>query len=456
MAKTIIIVGGGISGLALLHYLSQRYGQHPDIHIRLLEKEGRAGGTIQTMDAHGCLFETGPNGFLDSKERTLELVRELGLGGEIVKAEEQSKIRYISTRGSLYALPSGPRSFLAFPPLTVLDKVRVLGEILVPRGCDPDESVYAFGQRRLGERFAQIFLDPMISGIYGGDAGRINLRAAFPRIYQLEQEFGSLFKAMIGLKKQKRAGQTSSAGMPTGTLTSFLHGQTRFVEALTRRYEKNICFRQDVTAVSHHPGHFIVHAGGKQHEADELFLSVPAYRAADILKGISPALAADLSRVEYAPIAVVGLVFPLCVFPKPPRGFGYVIPSGEKKEVLGVLFESNIFPQRCPEGQILFRVMVGGARHPDILKRSQEDIIRLAADEVRAAFSVTANPLQTMFAAWPKAIPQYTRDYFDIQNGLEKQLKNWSRLRLVANYRGGVSLNDCIESAYRAAQQSCV
>lgn len=456
MSKTIIIVGGGISGLTLLHYLSQRYAQRPDVNIRLLEKEDRAGGTIRTMDVHGCLFETGPNGFLDSKERTLELVRELGLGGEIVKDEEQSKIRYISVRGSLYALPSGPKSFLTFPPLTVFDKVRVLGEFFVPKGLDPDESVYAFGQRRLGGRFAQLFLDPMISGIYGGDAGRINLRAAFPRIYQLEHEFGSLFKAMIGLKKQRKAGQAASAGMPMGTLTSFRQGQTRLVEALTRRYERNINFHQDVTAVSHHPGRFIVHAGGKQHEADELFVSVPAYRAADILKGISPALAADLSRVEYAPIAVVGLVFSLSAFNDPPRGFGYVIPSGEKKEVLGVLFESNIFPKRCPEGQILFRVMVGGARHPDVLRKSQEEIIRLAADEVQKTFSVTAGSLQTMFAAWPKAIPQYTRNYFDIENSLEEQLKNWSRLHLVANYRGGVSLNDCIENAYQAAQKSCL
>jgi oxygen-dependent protoporphyrinogen oxidase len=456
MSKTIMIIGGGISGLALLHYLSQRHAQRPDINIRLLEKEGRAGGTIQTRNVDGCLFETGPNGFLDSKQRTLYLVEDLGLSAEIVKAGEHAKIRCISVRDSLYALPSSPKSFLTFPPLNPLDKLRVLCEVFVPRGIDPDESVYAFGKRRLGERFSRLFLDPMISGIYGGDAGRINLRAAFPRIYQLEQEFGSLFKAMIGLKKQKKAGQATSAGMPMGTLTSFRLGQTRFVEALTRRYEKNICFHQEVKTVYHRQGRFIISSGDNQYEADDLFVSMPAYRAADILQGISPPLAEELNRVEYAPIAVVGLVFPLSIFRNPPKGFGYVIPSTEKKEVLGVLFESNIFPERCPDGQILFRVMAGGARHPGIVEKSQEEIVRLAVHEVQKTFSIASDPLQTMFAAWPKAIPQYTRNYFDIQNGLDEKLKNWSRLHLVANYRGGVSLNDCIENAYQAAQKSCL
>lgn len=483
MSKTIMIIGGGISGLALLHYLSQRHARRPDINIRLLEKEGRAGGTIRTVDAHGCLFETGPNGFLDSKQRTLDFVEDLGLSAEIVKAGAQSKIRYISVGDSLHALPSGPKSFLTFPPLTLFDKLRVLGEVFVPKGLDPDESVYAFGKRRLGEKFARIFLDPMISGIYGGDADRINLRAAFPRIYQLEQEFGSLFKAMMGLRKQKKTRRVASTrapdlnqdrfravhrirkdgmsprgstGMPMGTLTSFRQGQTRFVDALARRYETNIRFRQEVKTVSHHQGRFIISSGDQQHEADELFISTPAYHAADILQEISPPLAEELNRVEYAPIAVVGLVFSLSVFQNPPKGFGYVIPSSEKKDVLGVLFESNIFPERCPDGRILFRVMAGGARHPGILEKSQEEIVRLAAHEVQKTFLIAADPLRTMFAAWPKAIPQYTRNYFDIQNGLDEELKNWNRLHLVANYRGGVSLNDCIENAYQAAQKSCL
>ena len=249
MKKQIVIVGGGISGLTLLHYLKQNHG---NADIVLLEKNDHLGGTIQSLKRQRCLFETGPNGFLDSKPRTLEFIKELGLEDSLIRADEVSKVRYISANNALHPLPTDPRSFLSSKLLNPLEKVRILGEFFVPRGKDPDETVYDFGKRRLGEGFSQVFLDPMVSGVFGGDAQKTNLKAAFPRIHQLEQEYGSLFKAMIKIRKTKKAeekNENKAMGSPTGTLTSLRAGLSQIIEAIENRYSGSICFNSQVETV---------------------------------------------------------------------------------------------------------------------------------------------------------------------------------------------------------------
>lgn len=454
MSQDIIIIGGGISGLATLHYLKQKYAQRADVDILLLEKSAVPGGKIHSVVRGGRLFESGPNGFLDSKPRTLALVEELGLSAELVQAEEASNIRYVAIGDALHAFPMNPAGFFAFKPLGWQDKARVLGEIFVPKGHDPSESVHAFGARRFGKKFADIFLDPMVNGIYGGDAREVVLKAAFGRIYELEQTYGSLFRAMAALKKQKKNKEEGADGMPKGTLTSFRGGQGQLVEALTKRYPVHIRFNQEVKTVAFAQGQFTVRTAETRYEADELFISAPAYEAADMAREMSPAIASDLDKIRYAPMAVAGLVFPRRAFERQPSGFGYLIPSSEGKEVLGVLFESNIFPGRCGREEILLRIMIGGARYPDILSKSREALTALALREVQTTLKTGASPIETFFVQWPQAIPQYDRAYVEAERRLEEELKKWQGLYLVANYRKGVSLNDCVESAHQSARCS--
>ena len=165
---------------------------------------------------------------------------------------------------------------------------------------------------------------------------------------------------------------------------------------------------------------------------------------------MSPVLGKELEKIRYSPMAVVGLVFQRDAFACPPEGFGYLIPSSEGKQVLGVLFESNIFSGRCGKDEILLRIMAGGARHPEILKKSREELIALALKEVQTTLGTSAQPVETFFVQWPKAIPQYDRAYVEAERELEEELKKWPGLYLVANYRKGVSLNDCIENAWQA------
>lgn len=454
MSKQIVIIGAGISGLATLHYLKKKYAARPEVAILLFEQSTVPGGTIQSVTRGNYLFETGPNGFLDSsqrepngKPRTLEFVAELGLVGEMVKAGRDVQIRYIRFNNVLYPFPMSPGSFFGFRPMRLREKLRVFAEPFVARGTDPDESVYDFGARRLGEKFSQFFLDPMVSGIYGGDARATVLKAAFGRIHELEQRYGSLFKAMMKLRK---------GGMPKGTLISFHRGQAQLTDALARCYKEDIRFNEEVKNVTRVSGRFAVVTAAARHEADEVFVCAPAYQAGAMVREMSPVMARELEKIRYSPMAVIGLVFPRKAFASPPKGFGYLIPSSEGKEVLGVLFESNIFPGRCGKEEILLRIMVGGARHPDILSKSREALTALVLKEVQATLKTDASPIETFFVQWPRAIPQYDRAYIEAERGLEEELKKWKGLYLVANYRKGVSLNDCIENAYQAAQGSFV
>lgn len=451
MSKTILIIGGGISGLSLLHYLKCKYRGREDIGILLLEKNDRLGGTIHSMRKNGYLFEAGPNGFLDSKSTTLELIRELGLAQELLRANDEAKTRYICVRDNLYPVPASPKDFLTSPLLNPLDKLRVLAEVFVPRGGDPGENVYEFGKRRLGQKFADLFLDCLVKGIFGGDARRINLKAAFPRMYELENQYGSLFKAMAKLKKGRTANPNSTAGMPQGQLTSFRQGTGQLIEALGSRYQEAIHLNQDVRTISYEGERFVIHAGDASYRADELFLSTPAYQAASLLKNISPGIAAALEKIDYAPIAVVGLVFALSAFKTRPKGFGYLIPSTEQREVLGVLFDSNIFAGRCPSDQILFRVMMGGAQHREVLKMSDEELLAVAVRELKLRFSPSEECKDTFFVRWPRAIPQYDLNYPSVKENLMSQLKQRPHLHLAANYLNGISMNDCIENAYQSA-----
>jgi len=461
MSKNIVIIGGGISGLALLHYAKQRCVHHKDIQVTLLEKNDYLGGTIRSLKKKECLFETGPNGFLDSKPRTLEFVKDLGLERSLLTANEESRIRHLSVKNKLHPLPTTPQSFLFFKPLNPFQKLRVLWEFFVPKGDNPKESVYDFGKRRLGEKFSKVFLDPMVSGIYGGDAQKANLKAVFPRIYALEQAYGSLFKALIQIRKIRKAEEKNgkpgddTMGGPAGTLTSFHGGVSQLIEALGERYKENICLNWDAESVFRQKDQYrIVSADGRKYVADELFICAPAYSAGPMVKNVNAKMCEILEKIHYAPIAVVGLVFPLGCFKNRPKGYGYLIPSSEKKETLGVLFESNIFPERCPEDQILLRVMIGGARHPEVVNKTREELIGLALNEIESSLGMPKgqNLEECFFICWNKAIPQYDNVYCEDLPVLEGQLQKTPGLHLVANYLKGVSLNDCIENAYQAAQ----
>ncbi|MFA5060047.1 MAG: protoporphyrinogen oxidase [Candidatus Omnitrophota bacterium] len=451
MAK-ICIIGGGISGLAVLHYLKQKYASRADIDIQLLEKNDTLGGTIKSIRHDDVLFETGPNGFLSSKPRTLEFIKELGLSDELVSADKQSEERFLLSKGKLHALPKNPATFLKFKLLSSLEKLRIPLEYFIAKGADPVESVYDFGKRRLGKRFAQVFLDPMCAGIFGGEAQNLNLKLAFPRIYEIEQTYGSLIKGMIALKKKKSEKHYNVE--PKGTLTSFRRGMSQLIEVLSARYQNSIVTGCEIDFINKVGGSFVIRAKNQNLLADEVYMSVPAAAAAKMANSLSPSLAGSLRCVFYAPMTVAGLVYRRSDFEILPFGFGYLTSSLERRDILGVLFDSNIFPNRAGSEYFSCRVMMGGARNPSMISESKEKLLNLAKEEIKNILKVRQEPVKEFFASFPSAIPQYDKAYVQVRENIINESLKISRLHLAANYLGGISLNDCVENAYQTVQQS--
>ena len=456
MSKQIIVIGGGISGLSVLHGLQKKYVGREDIQIRLVEKDDHVGGTAHTERHENWLFEWGPSGFLDNSPATLSLAKDLGLEKDIIQSNGQAKRRFICLKEHLHELPSSPFGLFGFKPLSVLDKIRLFGELFVPKGRVENETLYNFAARRFGENAAKYLFDPMAAGIFGGDAKHLTVKEAFPKIFDLEQKYGSLIKGMMKLggqrKKLERAGGKGAAIQ--GQLLSFKGGMGQICEQIWHRYRENIQLGEEAVRIDRVGEGYSVETKKIKYFADEVYVCVPAYVASKIIKSLNTVLAEFLEKVHYVPVAVIGLVYHKSNLSSIPGGFGYLTPSSEKTATLGVLFPGNVFSGRVDEDHFLFHVMLGGTRAMDMAHREKEEIILLAKNEVERVFSLRGEPAHVFRKIWAKAIPQYDQDYALAKEGFLYALEKFPNFHLVANYLGGVSFNQCVENAGNAAEGS--
>ena len=450
IGKDIVIIGGGISGLATLHYLKKRFQKNPDVKVTLLEKEESCGGTIQSQQNKRFIFETGPNGFLDNRQTTREFVEELDLSSSLIHADDTSKIRYLYCQNKLHRVPSDLTSFFQFPLLSAGDKARILGEFFLPKIHNPQETIYDFGVRRFGKRFTEHMLDPIATGIFAGDIQKLVLKSAFPRIHALEHDYGSL---VLGMVRMRRALKKKAKGrkLSKGVLTSFKNGMGELIQTLADRYSESILTQQEIIQIQKQKDQYTIQTHDATYNADALFVCTPANAAAELLQKTHPAIYDPLRSIHYASLAVVGLLFDKNTC-KIPEGFGYLTPSAENHEVLGVLFESQIFPQRFDENHVFLRIMLGGVHHPQTVEETEEELIDVCRKEIKTTLGIDVPPIDVAIKIWKKGIPQYDQEHFMAQNLIPMELERSQNLCLVANYLGGVSLNDCIINAQKAAQ----
>jgi len=413
--KRVAIIGGGISGLTALHYLKQRFPR--DVEVTLFEREPAVGGTIRTLSGHGCLFETGPNGFMGDQPSTLQLIEELGLTGELVEADATAQRRYIQAGGKLHPLPVKPGRLLKTSLLSAADKWAMVKGVF-KNNISTDQSIYEYVARRFSPNVAEYLADPFITGIYAGDIKRLHLASVFPKLGKRDKKRG---------KGQKR-------------MFSFKRGMGQLIETLQARHQPHIRTATEVVSLD-------------DIKADAVIVAVPAYAAGKIVAGSNPSLAALLEEVPYAPVAVAGLVFAADAFRQMPDGFGYLVPSKEGKDILGVLIESNVYPGRGAPGQVMLRVMLGGRRHPAVVNDSPENILAKAIKEIDSVYGLKADPVQTFVKSWPRGIPQYELGYPRLRENIAEELRKTPHVHLCANYLDGISFNDCVNNAKSIALQ---
>lgn len=446
----IVIVGGGISGLSLAYLL---HTQKPSLDIIVLEAEERFGGKIWTDKTEGFLCEAGVNGFLNNKPKTLELAAVLSLSP--LRSNDAARKRFIFSEGRLHPLPESPPAFFKSDLLSLWGRLRILYEIFARRGRKEDESLADFGRRRLGREAFEKLIDPMASGIYAGDPEALSLRSCFPRIHQLETEYGSLIRALLRLQvKAKKEGRSGPGPGPGGVLTSFYDGMETFVLALKASLGMRVRSCSKVVSLTGKRDRFTLSLeDGSSVESDCVVMATPAHASSEILRDFDQALSRSLSEIPYPAVSVVCLGYKKEKIGRSLDGFGFLVPFREGRRILGTLWDSSIFPNRAPEGYVLLRTMLGGARASHLAIQGEKMIVDTVSAEMGDIMGVKAQPDFTRVYVHEKAIPQYTLGHQGRLETMERLLARYKGLFLAGNSYRGISVNDCIENSYRLADQ---
>ena len=447
-----IIVGAGISGLATAHALLER---QPNIELRVIESADRPGGKIWSEKTpEGYLCEWGVNAFLDSKPKTLELARSLNLSP--VTSYDASRHRFVYSNNQLRELPSSPPAFLKSDLVSWSGKLRIGMETLVPRASKAEETLKEFAIRRLGREAFEKLIDPMASGVFAGDPEKMSVNSCFPRIKEIEAEYRSLILGLIKLqiKASKEGKKDKPQAGPSGKLTSFYNGMSELSDAIAEKLGDRLQLSTGVESLTREGDRYTLHlSDGKREEAERVILAAPAYAQSSILQQLAPEISQLLSQLYYPPLAICCFGYPQNKIKHDLNGFGFLVPSRENKKILGTLWDVSIFPNRAPDGKVLLRTMVGGARAADYAVEDQAKLADMVCGELTTIMGIDTTPDFIKVYRHAKSIPQYTLGHANRLATIEQLLLKHPNLILTGNAFKGVALNDCVANAYQIAEQ---
>lgn len=460
--QQIIVIGGGLSGLATAYQIQQQaQAQNLAVNVKVIEKEARFGGKAWSRQESGYLCEWGPNGFLTNKPQTLELCQSLGITGQLLPSNDNARKRFVFSRGKLHKLPHNQIEFLTNSLISFKGKLRIAAEFFVPqRHASSDETLADFTRRRLGDEALNKLIAPMAGGIFAGDPEQMSLQACFPRIYELEQGYGGLLKAMLRLTRQhnrdKKAGKVvASPSGPGGVLTSFSGGIQELISALSDAIGRdNLIQTAAVNKISQlQNGQWQVTAGNEVYAADKIVCAAPAFASAEMLHDLDANLANSLQQINYAPLIVVCLGYAQAQINADLNGFGYLFARGEDEALLGTLWDSSIFAARAPDGKVLLRSMLGGASHPQVMNLADQQIQQLVQKSLETTLGIRAVPELVKIYRHAQAIPAYALCHKDLVAKIMEQASHHPGLFITGNAYTGVGINDCVASAVATAKQ---
>ncbi|MBI2408643.1 MAG: protoporphyrinogen oxidase [Gemmatimonadetes bacterium] len=446
--KRLVVVGGGMAGLAAA-WTARR---HPaaaagGLDVLLLESGPQVGGKAQSVEADGWLVESGPSGFLAGRPELTQLIADAGLADDAVPANANAKRRFVYRAGKLREIVPNPVGFARAGILSPRGLLRLLAEPFLPaRREGTEETVWEFTARRLGAEVADRLIMPMTLGIHAGDAKRLSLPAAFPRMAALEREYGGLIRGLSA-----KRGNTSAGG-----LTSFRGGMQTLPRALAARGGFQVRCGARVTRIERTGTQWIVTAADDAAPiaCDALVLATEPWAAAPLLQALAPDAAAALDGIYGPPVAVVALGYAAEVSRTVPRGFGVLITRDEGYRMLGNLWDSHIFPARSPDGHLLMRVMLGGAVDPGVGVMSEHAVIALARDEVARMYGITASPSFVHAVQWPRAIAQYELGHLARVERIERAAARLDGLFIGGSGLHGVAFADAAASGVRCGTQA--
>lgn len=450
----VAIIGGGIAGLSAGFFIRKKYGDKVDFTI--FEKENRLGGTIGITRENGFTIDWGPNGFLDKEPLTLALAKDVGISDKLYPSDRKSEKRFIYRNNKLWEINPNPKKFMKSGLLSLAGRLRIVFEYFVgAKKNDSEESIYDFAARRIGKEAADILIDPMVSGIYGGDAQKLELGACFPVMEQMEKQYGGLIRAMVKRRKASKA-STSEGGPagPSGHLTSFKGGLYTLIERLESLLKDNLRYPDEIKSIEKtNDGKFKISQDGSEVIYDAVILGTPSYVTANILKPVSAELAELLNEIPYSSLAVVCQGYKLENVGCDLDGFGFLIPHNQNKNILGSIWTSVIFPEQAPEGMALFRTMLGGAKNESIVNIGEKKLSEITHEELTPILNLKAEPDYEKIIIWDKAIPQYILGHRRRLAKINSILDGIGNVYLAGNAYTGISLNDTIKRSHNIVQE---
>jgi oxygen-dependent protoporphyrinogen oxidase len=449
-SNKIIIIGAGISGLTTAYLL------HKDgFDVTVLEKNDKVGGSIETIAEDDFLFDRGPNSALETTPIIAQLVEELNLKEELVYANKEGNKRYILRNNCLHALPMSPPAFLKSKLFSGKAKLRLFAEPFIGKSQDGYyQSIAEFVKRRLGQEFLDYAINPFVAGVYAGNPEDLSVKSAFPKLYALEEEYGGLIKGTIkSVRKRKKRKEESKH---SAKMFSFKNGMKVLPEAIAKHLGKRVRLSANVVSIKKTgDGKYgIAYKENKQSLTlltDILLLTVPAYNAAELLGHFDKELRNHLRSVYYPPVLVLYLAYNKTDIGQPLDGFGFLIPSKEHNSFLGAIWSSVIFPNRANEITASFTLFIGGSRNPGFVNENEDTVIQNAKVEFEELMKINGRAIYTKKRFWPKAIPQYSLGYVEHENYFDHFEIDNKGIFLSGNYRGGISVGDCIQNAEKVA-----
>jgi len=439
----VVVIGGGISGLACALRLQQLGAP-----VTLLEANNRPGGLIGTVERQGFLFEPGPQSF-QGTEALLGLIRDVGIESDLCKADPRAP-RFVLREGRLRKIPMAPQGILTSSLLGVGSRWRIVSEGL--KRTTPsaeDESVAQFVRRKFGHEILEYLVSPFVSGVYAGDPEKLSLRAAFPTLEEWERQYGSVLR---GAMKSRPKG--ARQGPPP--LCSFLRGMGALTDAMFTKLGTNAKSGAHVDTVTRADQGFQIQVTrdgpSEQMNARAVVLATPSYVASQIAAPLSAKAAQTLSGIAYAPVVVVAAGYHTHQSAATLNGFGVLIPRSEKYRTLGIVWNSSLFPNRAPQGQMTITSILGGATDSAIIEKSDQEITAIAVHEDSRILNIEGSPIISGIWKHPRALPQYNLGHAHAIREIREVERAIPGLYFAGNYLEGPSIGKCVEHGFQTAE----
>jgi protoporphyrinogen/coproporphyrinogen III oxidase len=467
----IAIIGGGIAGLAAAFELEKARGAGVPVSYTLFESQPRLGGTLATEIVEGAVLERGPDSFITEKTAAAELCRELGLGESLIPSNDAARKTWIVVRNRLVPLPDGlmflvPTRLIPTATTRLFSlgtKLRMALELLhPPRPAEGDESVAALVERHFGREAVDRLADPLLSGIYGGDAAQLSAQAVLPRLVEMERKHGSLTRGMLAAHRAMQAhGKTSSKAKDRGAaiFTTLRGGMQQLVDALGSRLDPaSIRTATPVNALARSGEAWAVRTASDARMFDAVIAALPAWAAGALLSAVDRELGEELGAIPYSSSITVNLVYDEKRLGALPEGFGFLVPASEGRAMLACTFAHRKFLGRTPPGKAVLRAFLGGARNEALLDEPDAALIQTVRRELSEILGAkivgsAVEPEIAQVSRWRRAMAQYAVGHRERVERIRTRVAALGGLRLAGNAYDGIGIPDCIRLGRQAARE---